>query len=78
MWMSCTICRQIRWRSRKLIHNPKVASLIRGMRDSLFDVLERTGGMSIPLQRKLGRQQNKRNPKKKNAADFPSELYRKQ
>ena len=48
------------------------------MRDSLFDVLERTGGMSIPLQRKLGRQQNKRNPKKKNAADFPSELYRKQ
>ena len=47
------------------------------MHEHLFDVLEETGGMNIPLQRDRGEQQNLRSPEKKKAADFPAELYAK-
>lgn len=63
--------------SRNLIFDPQYAALIREMREHLFDVLERTGGMNIPLQRDRGSQQNLRNPEKKRAVDYPAQFYRK-
>ncbi|MCX6633344.1 MAG: sulfatase [Candidatus Solibacter sp.] len=62
--------------SRNLIANEKYAGLIQQMRERLFDVLEHTGGMEIPLQRDRGAQQNLRNPEKAKAVDFPEELKR--
>ena len=52
---------------------------IRQMRDRLFDLLEETHGMNIPLQRDHGNahQNNLRNPNKSKPADFPPELKRK-
>ena len=47
------------------------------MREHLFDVLERTNGMNIPLQRDRGDQQNLRSPEKGKAAEFPEEFKRK-
>ena len=63
--------------SRNLIFSPQHATTIRQMREHLFDVLEGTAGMNIPLQRDRGGQQNLRSPDKANAADFPEELKRK-
>jgi N-acetylglucosamine-6-sulfatase len=61
--------------SRNLISDPRHASTIRQMREHLFDILEETGGMNIPLQRDRGAQQNRRDPGRKRAADFPEEIY---
>ena len=63
--------------SRNLIFDPRYAATVKEMREHLFDALEQTGGMNIPLQRDRGSQQNLRNPAKKKAADFPTELYKK-
>ena len=63
--------------SRNLIFDPRHADLIKQMREHMFDLLEETGGMNIPLQRDRGSQQNLRSPEKKRATDFPDELYRK-
>ena len=60
--------------SRNLIHSAQHQATIKEMREHLFDILERTGGMNIPLQRDRGGQMNKRNPDKAKAADFPKEL----
>lgn len=62
--------------SRNLITNPKYAGLVKEMRERLFDMLEQTDGMNIPLQRDRGAQQNLRNPQKEKAADFPPEFTR--
>jgi N-acetylglucosamine-6-sulfatase len=61
--------------SRNLILDSRYAGIQRAMREHLFDVLEQTGGMNIPLQRDRGPQMNRRNSDKEKAADFPSELY---
>jgi N-acetylglucosamine-6-sulfatase len=63
--------------SRNLISDPRYATMVKDMREHLFDVLEQTGGMNIPLQRDRGGQMNTRNPDKKRAADFPDEMYNK-
>lgn len=63
--------------SRNLIFDPRYAAVLKQMHEHLFDVLEETGGMNIPLQRDRGEQQNLRSPEKKKAADFPAELYAK-
>ena len=63
--------------SRNLINDPRYAGTIQEMREHLFDVLENTGGMNIPLQRDRGGQSNRRDPAKKRAVDFPPELYEK-
>ncbi len=63
--------------SRNLIFDPRHADLIKQMREHMFDLLEETGGMNIPLQRDRGSQQNLRSPEKKRGTDFPDELYRK-
>lgn len=46
------------------------------MRERLFEVLEQTGGMSIPLYPDRGGTSNLRNPKGSKAAEFPPELMR--
>lgn len=61
--------------SRNLISDPRYTSVAAEMRSKLFDALEQTGGMNIPLQRDKGAQMNKRNPAKQPAADFPAEIY---
>ena len=62
--------------SRNLINDPRHAELIARLRGRLFDILEQTNGMNIPLQRDRGPQMNRRNAGQK-AADFPEEIYKK-
>ena len=62
--------------SRNLIFSEKHAGIIKEMRDHLFDVLEGTNGMNIPLQRDRGNQQNLRSPEKGRAVEFPDEFKR--
>lgn len=62
--------------SRNLIADPRVAGVVKEMRERLFDLLERTDGMNIPLQRDRGGVNNKRNEGKGRAADFPGEIYK--
>jgi N-acetylglucosamine-6-sulfatase len=59
--------------SRNLIFSEKHAALIKQMRERLFDLLEETNGMNIPLQRDRGEQMNRRNPDKSKPAQFPTE-----
>ena len=60
--------------TRNLIFSEKHQALIKEMREHLFDILEKTDGMNIPLQRDRGGQMNKRNPDKGKAAEFPKEF----
>ncbi|MBI4910730.1 MAG: sulfatase [Acidobacteria bacterium] len=60
--------------SRNLIFSEKHAAIIKKLREHLFDILEQTGGMNIPLQRDRGGQNNQRNPERSKAAEFPAEL----
>lgn len=62
--------------SRNLILSEAHQEVIRQMRERLFDVLEATGGMSIPLQRDRGRQSVLRDPEGTGVADFPAEWKR--
>jgi len=57
-----------------LIFNPERKDTIRELNNRLFDEMERTQGMSIPLFRDRGNQNNKRNASKGRAADFPDEI----
>jgi N-acetylglucosamine-6-sulfatase len=59
--------------SRNLIFSEPHQPLILEMRARLFEVLEKTGGMSIPLQPDRGGQQRLRSPERSKAADFPGE-----
>lgn len=63
--------------SRNLISDQRHQQVAGEMRTRLFDVLERTHGMDIPLQRDRGSQSNLRNPDKGKAAQFPSTLMSK-
>lgn len=60
--------------SRNLIFSPQHAEIIKEMRERLFDILEETGGLNIPMQRDAGGQSNKRNPNREGAAQFPPEM----
>jgi len=60
--------------SRNLISDPKYAPVIKEMRERLFDILEKTDGMNIPLQRDRSGQNGLRDPNKGKAADFPPEF----
>jgi N-acetylglucosamine-6-sulfatase len=57
-----------------LIYNPERKATIEEFNKRLFDEMERTDGMSIPLFRDSGGVSNKRNPNKGKAADFPDEM----
>ena len=56
-----------------LIHDPKYESTKQKMQDELYAMMERLGGMNIPLNPPRGRQQNKRLRERGgvNATDFP-------
>ena len=63
--------------SNNLIFSQKHQGVINRMNEMLFDTLESTGGMSIPLYRDRGGQNGLRNPDGAKPADFPPELVRK-
>jgi len=60
--------------SRNLIFKPELQALAEQMRRRLFQILEETGGMSMPLYPDRGGSQNRRSPNRSKAADFPAEL----
>ena len=60
--------------TNNLIYSPKHAATIRDMNKQLFDMMEDTGAMSIPLYRDSGKQMNRRRPDGAKPAVFPPEL----
>jgi N-acetylglucosamine-6-sulfatase len=62
--------------SRNLIFKPELEPVVNQMRTRLFQILEETGGMSMPLYPDRGGSQNRRSPNRSKAAEFPSELER--
>ena len=60
--------------SRNLIFSDKHQAIVKQMREHLFDILEKTDGMNIPLQRDRGNQSGLRSKDKGKAADFPEEF----
>jgi N-acetylglucosamine-6-sulfatase len=63
--------------SRNLIFEPEHKERIRQMNTRLFELLEQTGGLSMPLWPDRGSQQNRRHGGRSKAAEFPSEMERK-
>jgi N-acetylglucosamine-6-sulfatase len=57
-----------------LIFNPERQGTIKDLNQRLFDEMERTNGMKIPLYRDSGKQSNKRNANRGRSADFPDEM----
>ena len=51
-------------------HQPLIAQ----MRDRLFQILEETGGMSMPIYPDRGGSSNRRSPNRSKAAEFPADL----
>lgn len=62
--------------TNNLIYSEKHQSIAQQLRDRLFQVLEQTAGMQMPIWPDRGRSQNLRNPRASKAAEFPSELER--
>ncbi|MCL4851357.1 MAG: sulfatase [Bryobacteraceae bacterium] len=62
--------------ARNLIFSEQHTGIAKQMRERLFEVLEQTGGMNIPLYPDRGGTSNLRNPKGSKAAEFPPELVR--
>jgi N-acetylglucosamine-6-sulfatase len=62
--------------SHNLIFSAEHRKIAEQMRARLFEVLEQTGGMQMPLWPDRGRTQNLRNPRGSEAAAFPDELKR--
>jgi N-acetylglucosamine-6-sulfatase len=63
--------------TNNLIYSEKHKQTIKDMNKQLFDLLEGTGGMYIPLYRDQGGQQNLRNPNGSPSAPFPPQVTRK-
>lgn len=61
--------------SRNLIFSEKHQPIVKELRGRLFQLLEQSRGMQMPLYPDRGGQQNHRNPSGSHAADFPEELY---
>jgi N-acetylglucosamine-6-sulfatase len=62
--------------SNNLIFSKEHAPVVRSMNQRLFEILEQTGGMQIPLYPDRGGQSNLRRKTGPKAADFPPELIR--
>jgi N-acetylglucosamine-6-sulfatase len=60
--------------TNNLIYSEKHQAVIKQMNQQLFDVMEGTGAMQIPLFRDSGGQNNLRGPKGAQPATFPPEL----
>ena len=63
--------------ANNLIFAPGHEAIVQRMNRSLFDVLEATGGMSLPLTRDAGEVQRLRRPDRAKAAEFPPQLLEK-
>jgi N-acetylglucosamine-6-sulfatase len=57
-----------------LILKEEYKTTVEKMNKQLFDILQNTGGMYIPLFRDAGTQQNLRNKDKSKAAEFPASM----
>jgi N-acetylglucosamine-6-sulfatase len=62
--------------TRNLIHSPEHQPVVRRLNARLFEVLQETGGMAIPLQPDRGAPNNLRRTNGAPAAGFPAEYYR--
>ncbi len=62
--------------TENLIFNPEHQPIVKQMNQQLFDTLNETNGMQIPLYRDRGGQQNLRRKAGAKAAAFPAELMR--
>ena len=60
--------------TKNLIFDHSLDPVISRMNARLFDLLERTDGMTVPLRRDLGRQSNLRSPSGSGAAPYPKQL----
>lgn len=63
--------------SHNLIDDPAQRDTVKVMRAQLFETLEKTGGLKIPLYPLRGGQQNLRNPSGSKASPFPDALIAK-
>ncbi|MDQ2899692.1 MAG: sulfatase [Acidobacteriota bacterium] len=62
--------------TNNLIFSEKNQDVVKRMNKQLFDIMQDTGAMSIPLYRDSGGQNNRRNPAGSKPAVFPPELLR--
>jgi N-acetylglucosamine-6-sulfatase len=62
--------------SNNLIFSPEHRTIVTRMNRQLFEILEETDGLSMPLWPDRGGQQNFRHPGRSKAAGFPPELER--
>lgn len=60
--------------TNNLINSPKHQQIVKDMNSRLFDVLEETHGMNMPLARDKGAVMNRRNPKGSPPAQFPPSM----
>lgn len=60
-----------------LIYDPAYKEVVDKMRQQLFGIMEKTGGMFIPLKANRWGQQNLRREDKAKPADFPKQLVKK-
>ena len=63
--------------ANNLIFAPGHEAIVQRMNRNLFDVLEATGGMSLPLTRDAGDVQRLRRSDRAKAAEFPPQLLQK-
>jgi N-acetylglucosamine-6-sulfatase len=62
--------------SRNLINSPKHADIAKSMNARLFELLESTGGMNMPLYPDKGERNDSRHPGRSKAAQFPDSMLR--
>jgi len=62
--------------SRNLINSPQHQEIVKQMRQQMFQIMEKTLGLNIPVKPVTWGQQNLRNKNGKKAADFPPALIR--
>ena len=60
--------------ANNLIFSPKHQDVVKKMNRQMFDIMETSGAMYIPLYRDSGPQNNHRNPDKSKPAAFPPEF----
>lgn len=60
--------------TNNLVSKPELAGVVKEMNAKLFDMLEKTDGMSMPLYPDKGGVSDKRHPDRSKRADFPPEF----
>ncbi len=70
--MNYTTYKRIHWNTKNLINSKDHQTIVKNMNGELFDILETTSGMYIPLYKDSGNPFILRSPKGSKAADFPA------